>query len=65
MHSPVWVVGTPATADADNIAARAVKLLEKTEAGPRPVRLLGVSVHNFGDALEEEFAEDAEARLPF
>ena len=36
------------------IGARAVALLEKTEAGTRPVRLLGVSVHNFqklsGDA---------------
>ena len=53
------------SADADDIAARAVKLLEKTEAGHRPVRLLGVSVHNFGDAEAEDAAEDAEARLPF
>ena len=30
-----------------------VKLLDKTEAGARPVRLLGVSVHNFGDADAE------------
>jgi DNA polymerase IV len=29
------------------IAGRAVALLEKTDAGRRPVRLLGVSVHNF------------------
>ena len=28
------------------IAARAVQLLDKTDAGRRPVRLLGVSVHN-------------------
>jgi len=56
---------TPPTADPDNIAARAVRLLEKTEAGQRAVRLLGVSVHNFGDAEAEETAEDAEARLPF
>jgi DNA polymerase-4 len=28
------------------IVARAVQLLEKTEAGRRPIRLLGVSVHN-------------------
>jgi DNA polymerase-4 len=54
-----------ATADADDIAARAVKLLEKTEAGQRAVRLLGVSVHNFGDAAAEDTADDAEARLPF
>jgi DNA polymerase-4 len=35
-----------ATQNADAIAARALGLLEKTEAGRRPVRLLGVSVHN-------------------
>ena len=34
------------TRDADDIAARAVALLDRTEAGHRPVRLLGVSVHN-------------------
>lgn len=36
-----------ATNDSDDIARRAVTLLEKTEAGRRPVRLLGVGVHNF------------------
>jgi DNA polymerase-4 len=41
----------PPTRDADAIAARAVALLEKTEAGRRPVRLLGVSVHNLVDPL--------------
>ena len=56
---------TPATADADNIAARAVKLLEKTEAGQRAVRLLGVSVHNFGNAGDAAEIADVEARLPF
>jgi DNA polymerase-4 len=30
----------------DEIVMRAVQLLDKTEAGARPVRLLGVSVHN-------------------
>jgi hypothetical protein len=39
-------------------------LLDKTEAGARPVRLLGVSVHNFGDAEADE-TQDADARLPF
>ncbi len=29
------------------LIARAVQLLEKTDAGKRPIRLLGVSVHNF------------------
>jgi DNA polymerase-4 len=48
------------TADADEIAVRAVKLLDKTEAGQRPVRLLGVSVHNFAGA---EAPTDAN-RLP-
>jgi DNA polymerase IV len=37
------------TRDADRIAARAIALLEKTEAGQRPVRLLGASVHNLGE----------------
>ena len=41
--------------------ARAVQLLEKTEAGRRPVRLLGVSVHNF--CAEE--APQSPDRLPF
>ena len=41
----------PPTREEPGIIARAVQLLEKTEAGRRPVRLLGVSVHNFiGDA---------------
>jgi DNA polymerase-4 len=35
-----------ATDDPDEIARRAVDLLSKTEAGRRPVRLLGVGVHN-------------------
>lgn len=56
---------TPAaTADADAIAARAVALLEKTDAGRRPVRLLGVSVHNFGDGADEA-TETGAGRLPF
>jgi DNA polymerase-4 len=43
----------PATRSAQEIAARAVGLLEKTEAGRRPVRLLGVSVHGFHERAEE------------
>jgi DNA polymerase-4 len=44
------------------IVARALQLLERTDAGRRPVRLLGVSVHNFcGDADTIETA----GRLPF
>ncbi|MBE3076669.1 MAG: DNA polymerase IV, partial [Actinobacteria bacterium] len=36
----------PATRNADDIAARAVALLDRTESATRPVRLLGASVHN-------------------
>ena len=49
-----------ATRDAEDIARRAVLLLEKTEAGERPVRLLGASVHNLVDPTG-----DAEFSLPF
>jgi DNA polymerase-4 len=53
----------PATRDAEDIAQRAVTLLDRTDAAARPVRLLGVSVHN----LEDPSAPfDAEAPpLPF
>jgi DNA polymerase-4 len=53
------------TADAENIASRALKLLDKTEAGRRPIRLLGVSVHNFGEDEEDDAAADTNGRLPF
>ncbi|HKB09993.1 MAG TPA: DNA polymerase IV [Vicinamibacterales bacterium] len=43
-----------ATRDEADLTARAVRLLEKTEAGHRPVRLLGVSVHNFCGEQEED-----------
>jgi DNA polymerase IV len=49
-----------ASRDPDNLVARAVRLLDKTEAGRRPVRLLGVSVHNF--TLEQDLDPE---RLPF
>lgn len=42
----------PATRDRSAIVARALDLLGKTEAGRRPVRLLGVSVHNLRDDAE-------------
>jgi DNA polymerase-4 len=50
----------PPTASADEIAARATALLEKTEAGSRPVRLLGVSLHG----LSEEAGEPPQAVRP-
>jgi DNA polymerase-4 len=48
------------TSDADAIARRAVQLLEKTDAGRRPVRLLGAGVHGLIDASAWQ-----EGRLPF
>src|SRR5688572_29428415 len=55
------------TRDNENIQRRAVALLDKTEAGRRPVRLLGVSVHNLSDGTEavEEEVETPQRRLPF
>jgi DNA polymerase-4 len=52
-----------ATGDADAIAARALALLAKTDAARRPVRLLGVSVHNLSG--DEDAATPDEPRLPF
>lgn len=52
------------TNDADAIAVRAVKLLDKTEAGHRPVRLLGVSVHNFDRDAGRTDEERDDGRLP-
>jgi DNA polymerase-4 len=52
----------PPTRDSALIVARAVELLDRTEAGRRPVRLLGVSVHNL---CEEAGATSPVVRLPF
>lgn len=38
-----------ATRDQRDLRARALALLDRSEAGSRPVRLLGVSVHNLTD----------------
>src|SRR5262245_36153730 len=40
------------TSNPDEIQERAVRLLEKTDAGKRPVRLLGAGVHNLGQIEE-------------
>jgi DNA polymerase-4 len=50
------------TRDEGDLAARAVRLLDKTDAGRVPVRLLGVSVHNF---CAEHDQKDQADRLPF
>jgi DNA polymerase-4 len=52
-----------ATRDDGRLAARAVALLEKTDAGQRPVRLLGVSVHNLCEAIAAP--RPATGLLPF
>jgi DNA polymerase IV len=54
---------SPAGRDEEDIAQRAVKLLERTEAATRPVRLLGVSVHNLEDPAAPFDPE--EPLLPF
>jgi DNA polymerase IV len=47
----------PPTRNADAIAARAVALLDRTDAATRPVRLLGASVHNLVDPAAPEEPE--------
>jgi DNA polymerase-4 len=55
------------TREAAEIVERALALLDRTEAGNRPVRLLGVSVHNLGDELEPPARAGTKhgPRLPF
>jgi len=54
----------PATRDGDELVRRSLALLERTEAGRRPVRLLGVSVHNFDDVPGEARPRRALKPLP-
>lgn len=53
------------TDEAEAIATRALALLAKTEAGARPVRLLGVGVHNLSTDEGEAAAQSTDLRLPF
>jgi DNA polymerase-4 len=53
-----------ATRDEENIVRRALALLDRTDAGKRPVRLLGVSVHNLVENLATR-PEDVQPSLPF
>jgi DNA polymerase IV len=57
----------PPTSDEGTIAGRAVALLDRTEAGRRPVRLLGVGVHNLTPpgSDPEKPVEDKVPMLPF
>ena len=50
-----------ATNDVGEIVQRAVALLEKTEAGQRPVRLLGAGVHNLESLDEPKDVEEADS----
>jgi DNA polymerase IV len=56
-----------ATREESSLVRRAVALLDKTEAGDRPVRLLGVSVHNLCDVITPTPIPKPtlELRLPF
>ena len=49
----------PATRSPDEIVERALALLEKTDAGRTPVRLLGVSAHGLVATREDEDAPAA------
>ena len=40
------------TRDEAQMTSRALQLLDKTDAGLRPIRLLGVSAHNFSDRVD-------------
>jgi DNA polymerase-4 len=49
--------------DTGNLLTRAVQLLQKTAAGQRPIRLLGVSVHNLCTTVDVQ--TDTENWLPY
>ncbi len=53
------------TSNPDQIASRAVALLDKTDARTRPVRLLGAGVHGLVDPNDISADDDGELRLPF
>jgi DNA polymerase-4 len=53
----------PASRDENRIVKRALTLIERTDAGRRPIRLLGVSVHNLSDTVA--VVPEGPPRLPF
>jgi DNA polymerase IV len=55
---------SPATRDREDLVGRALALLERTDAGRRPVRLLGVSVHNLADVPGESRPRRRPTPLP-
>jgi DNA polymerase IV len=54
----------PATRDGDDLVRRSLDLLARTEAGRRPIRLLGVTVHNLDDAPGEAIPRRSFKPLP-
>jgi DNA polymerase-4 len=58
------MTGQP-TCDRAEVTARALELLGRTEAGRRPVRLLGVSAHNLTDRVMTTDALPPVPLLPF
>jgi len=57
--------GEPATRDEDQLAERATRLLDKTDAATRPVRLLGVSLHGLTDTPLAPAPPSPQPQLPF
>ena len=55
----------PPTDSSEEIAARAVALIEKTEAGRRPVRLLGVTMHGLSEAGDPPAEPAGSLDIPF
>ena len=55
----------PPTRDASSIIDRAVRLVDKTDAGRTPVRLIGVSVSGLGAEDEPPPEPPGDPRLPF
>ena len=53
----------PPCRDEERIVSRALTLIERTDAGRRPIRLLGVSVHNLCDS--PAVVPEGPLRLPF
>jgi DNA polymerase-4 len=51
------------TRDEDSLVARAVAMLDRTEAGTRPIRLLGVSVHGLSITVDD--TPEPQPSLPF
>jgi DNA polymerase-4 len=54
----------PPTSSADEIRERALSLVEKTEAGKRPVRLLGVTLHGLASEADPEAPGESPEEQP-